>query len=47
MLTTIQIKSKRIKIDLSKPLDISMPLRALKSNVNAWYIDEPKITAVE
>lgn len=30
-------------IDLSKPIDISMPLRASKHNVNAWYIDEPRI----
>ena len=47
MIATIQIKSKKIKIDLSKPLDISMPLRASKNNVNAWYIDEPKIEPVE
>lgn len=46
MISTIQIKSKKVKIDLSKPLDISMPLRASKTNVNAWYIDEPKIDAV-
>lgn len=43
MIATIEYKSKRLKIDLSKPLDISMPLRASKSNVNAWYIPEPKI----
>lgn len=46
MITTIQINSKKIKIDLSKPLDISIPLRASKSNANAWYIDEPKIEPV-
>lgn len=43
MIATIEYKSKKLKIDLSKPLDISMPLRASKSNVNAWYIPEPKI----
>lgn len=47
MITTIQIKSKKIKIDLSKPLDISMPLRASIKNANAWYIDEPKIEPVK
>ena len=47
MQTTIQIKSKRIKINLSKPLDISMPLQASKSNANAWYINEPKIEPVK
>ncbi|WP_299225576.1 cyclase family protein [uncultured Psychroserpens sp.] len=47
MLTTIQYNSKKIQIDLSKPLDISIPMRASKSNVNAWYIDEPKIEPVQ
>lgn len=31
------------QIDLSKPLDISIPLRGDASNVNAWYIDHPAI----
>ncbi|GGD21461.1 cyclase family protein [Hyunsoonleella pacifica] len=43
MIATIQYNSRKIKIDLSKPLDISMPLRASKDNVNAWYVDAPKI----
>jgi kynurenine formamidase len=43
VLASIQYNSNKYKIDLSKPLDISIPLRASKSNVNAWYIDEPKI----
>lgn len=30
-------------IDLSKPLDISIPLRGDASNVNAWYVDHPRI----
>lgn len=47
MITIIQLNSKKIKIDLSKPLDISMPLRASKSNANAWYIGEPKIEPVQ
>ncbi|WP_034062507.1 cyclase family protein [Lacinutrix jangbogonensis] len=46
MNTIIQVNSKRIKIDLSKPLDISMPLRALTSNANAWYLEPPKIEPV-
>ena len=46
MLATIQIKSRKIKIDLSKPLDISMPLRASIKNANAWYVDAPKIEPV-
>ncbi len=46
MLATIQYNSKKYQIDLSKPIDISIPLHSSKSNVNAWYIDEPKITPV-
>jgi len=46
MIATIQRNSSKYKIDLSKPLDISIPLIASKNNVNAWYIDEPKIEPV-
>jgi arylformamidase len=47
MIATIQYNSKKHQIDLSKPLDISIPLRASKSNVNAWHLDEPKIEPVK
>jgi kynurenine formamidase len=47
MLATIQYNSQKLRIDFSKPLDISMPLIASKKNVNAWYIDEPSIEPVE
>nr|WP_321221848.1 cyclase family protein [uncultured Psychroserpens sp.] len=47
MLTTIQYNSRKLQIDLSNPLDISIPMRASKTNVNAWYIDEPTIEAVK
>ena len=46
MIATIETNSKKHKIDLTKPLDISIPLIASKKNVNAWYLDEPKITPV-
>lgn len=36
-------KIKNDFIDLSKPLDISIPLRGDSSNVNAWYVDHPKM----
>ena len=47
MLALIQYNSRKYKIDFTKPLDISIPLRASKDNVNAWYLDEPKIQPVK
>ncbi|PQV51548.1 kynurenine formamidase [Jejuia pallidilutea] len=47
MIATIQYNSRKLQIDLSQPLDISMPLRASTNNVNAWYVDAPKIEPVK
>lgn len=46
MKTTIQQKDKIIEIDLSKPLDISIPLQASEQNPLAWYQDEPIVKPV-
>ncbi|WP_452222287.1 cyclase family protein [Lacinutrix salivirga] len=46
MKTTIEHKSQKFVINLSKPLDISIPLQASENNVNAWYLDAPKIEPV-
>ncbi|WP_242084304.1 cyclase family protein [Aestuariivivens sediminis] len=46
MLATIQYHSRKLKIDFRKPLDISIPLRAAKTNVNAWYLNEPRIEPI-
>lgn len=46
MIATINTNSKNYKIDLTKPIDISIPLRASKNNVNAWYLEAPKIEPV-
>ena len=43
MLASIQYNSRKYQIDFSKPIDISMPLRATPENVNVWYIDQPTI----
>ncbi|WP_369996660.1 cyclase family protein [Winogradskyella sp.] len=43
MITTIQYNSRKIKIDLSQPLDISISIKGGASNVNAWYIGPPTI----
>ena len=47
MIATIQYNSKKHQIDLSKPIDISMPLRPTDDNVNVWYIGAPSIQAAE
>jgi kynurenine formamidase len=47
LIATIQYNSRKLQIDLSEPLDISMPLVSSKNNVNAWYVDEPKIEPVK
>ena len=43
MLATIRQNSKTFEIDLSKPLDISIPMQGNAQNVNAWYLEHPKI----
>ncbi|MDA7558393.1 cyclase family protein [Flavobacteriaceae bacterium] len=46
MLTHVHYRSQKFIIDLSKPLDISMPMEASINNVNAWYLKEPIIKPV-
>ena len=46
MIAKITHQNKEYSIDLSKPLDISIPIRSSDKNVNAWYIPEPKIEPV-
>ena len=43
MIAEIKYNSKKYKIDLSKPIDISISIDADRENVNAWYLDAPKI----
>ena len=46
MEATINTGNKNYKVNLLKPLDISIPLRAGKENVNAWYSEPVKIEPV-
>lgn len=46
MKTAIQYKNKDFTIDLSKPIDISIPLKGDNSNPNAWYVPAPEIKPV-
>ncbi|SHG69884.1 cyclase family protein [Flagellimonas flava] len=43
MIATIKFNSKTFRIDLTQPLDISIPLKGGASNINAWYLDSPEI----
>ncbi|MDC1104509.1 cyclase family protein, partial [Polaribacter sp.] len=43
MKAIIEYNSRKIAIDVSKPIDISIAIDATKENVNAWYVDDPKI----
>jgi kynurenine formamidase len=42
MLASVQLKDKTVQIDLSKPIDLSIPMRAGEENVNAFYIPPVK-----
>ena len=46
MIATLVLNSRKVSVDLSKPLDISMPLISSEKNVNAWYVGPPKIEPV-
>ena len=41
MKAVINVNSRTYAIFIDQPLDLSIPLRAEKTNVNAWYQDEP------
>ena len=43
MKTIIKYKKREFEIDLSQPLDISIPMTGDISNVNAWYVNPPRI----
>lgn len=47
MIANIKVNSRNYCIDLSKPLDISIALVGDKTNINAWYLDYPKIEPVK
>lgn len=46
MLTTIQYKNTAFCIDLSKPIDVSIPLTNTDENPIAWYIEKPIIEPI-
>jgi kynurenine formamidase len=46
VLAKIQHNSQTIEVDLSKPIDISIPLTNTDENPIAWYIEKPVIEPV-
>lgn len=46
MKTIISYKNQTFQIDLSKPIDISIPLSNTDENPIAWYIEKPEIAPV-
>lgn len=47
MIAKISHKGKTYQTDLSKPIDISIPLRTGEENVSAWYVSPVKIEPVQ
>ena len=47
MFATLKIGDRLINVDLSKPLDISIPLKASSKNPIAWNMDQPTIAPVK
>ena len=43
MKAIIEYNSRKIEINVSKPIDISIAIDVTKENVNAWDIEDPKI----
>ena len=43
MKAIIEYNSRKIEVNISDPIDISIPIDTSKQNVNAWYVDDPKI----
>ncbi len=45
--STLHINKNSYSVDLSKPLDISIPLRGSSQNPVAWYLEKPRMSPVE
>lgn len=47
MKATLDINNQQITVDLAFPLDISIKLRDSEKNLEAWYLDPPRIEPVQ
>lgn len=43
MKAVVEYNSRKIEVNISNPIDISIPIDIAKKNVNAWYVEDPKI----
>jgi arylformamidase len=43
MKAVIEYNSRKIEVNISNPIDISIPLDVKKENINAWGVEDPKI----
>nr|WP_299383017.1 cyclase family protein [Allomuricauda sp.] len=43
MIANLKHKTGEYQVDLAKPLDISIAMQGGGDNINAWYLDSPKI----
>lgn len=46
MIATIEHNNESFKVDLSKPVDISIPMSSTEETAKAWYVDQIKIEPV-
>lgn len=46
MRTKVEIQGQKFTMDLSKPIDISIPLSGSSQNPSAWYLSPPEISPV-
>jgi kynurenine formamidase len=44
---TLKLGKQIVTIDLSKPIDISIPIKMHKGKARAWYIDAPEVWPVK
>ena len=47
MKASLKLNGKQVKVNLSKPIDLSIPIHSGGNNPIAWYLDPPKITPVK
>ena len=47
MKAIVEYNSRKIEVDISNPIDISIPIDMSKDKINAWGVEDPKIEVVK